>query len=337
MEKVMQCLVDELRESGNDNRFYEILRFLAEDKLKALKNGDSEAREFTRRSLMQNVVGGSEYIEKDPSRWLPKGGLEKYLAGKMPSLSRRLRSMGLKQRPAIITVNESGGNGLQKGYSLSVEPLTEENSEQTNYQLEESVEYCRSSAGEVRPSFLINWIFTNGELRNNSFRGFWLVTFVLVLMIIQLLYLTAGVYGLTIENRSLSMKDLVQLSIFAGTTYLLWRQFCEPWVKVVDHRVTSAPISLLRWNESTAQIEMHVDSERIQWTRFVRFTADCPICKGRIEVKQGKPDHRIPLVGRCIESPFAHVFSFDRTLLRGFYIGPPRVHSENERKNIPLS
>ena len=46
--------------------------------------------------------------------------------------------------------------------------------------------------------------------------------------------------------------------------------------------------------------------ERSRWTRLVRFSADCPLCGSNIELRQGKPDHTLPLVGRCIESPHAH-------------------------------
>lgn len=33
---------------------------------------------------------------------------------------------------------------------------------------------------------------------------------------------------------------------------------------------------------------------------------------------------RLPLVGRCGESPYAHVFSFDRVRLKGTYLGPDK-------------
>ena len=35
----------------------------------------------------------------------------------------------------------------------------------------------------------------------------------------------------------------------------------------------------------------------------------------------GKPDQKAPLVGRCREAPHAHVYSFDRVTLRGYFLG----------------
>ena len=38
-------------------------------------------------------------------------------------------------------------------------------------------------------------------------------------------------------------------------------------------------------------------------------------------VHYGKPDQKAPLVGRCREAPHAHVYSFDRVTLKGFFLG----------------
>ena len=63
--------------------------------------------------------------------------------------------------------------------------------------------------------------------------------------------------------------------------------------------------------------------DNLKWIRLVRYTADCPLCGGKIELASGRPEHKLPLVGRCTESPHYHVFTFDRMLCRGTYIGPP--------------
>ncbi|MOA46942.1 hypothetical protein D3C78_1695210 [compost metagenome] len=91
---------------------------------------------------------------------------------------------------------------------------------------------------------------------------------------------------------------------------------------MVDERVVKAPAALLSFWEDPAELEMHRDSEKQQWTRFVRFSGDCPLCSGRVLLMPGKPEFRFPLVGRCSESPYAHVFSFDRARLSGVYLGP---------------
>lgn len=103
--------------------------------------------------------------------------------------------------------------------------------------------------------------------------------------------------------------------------WFIWANFYAPWWRLVDDRVIKAPSALLSILEDSAELEMHRDSEGQQWTRFVRFSADCPICSGRVLLMPGKPDQALPIVGRCIESPYSHVYSFDRVRLSGTYLG----------------
>lgn len=62
---------------------------------------------------------------------------------------------------------------------------------------------------------------------------------------------------------------------------------------------------------------MQQSRERNQLTRITRFKGICPICSAEVVLRIGQPDHNLPLVGRCVESPFAHVYSFDRVLMCG--------------------
>lgn len=62
---------------------------------------------------------------------------------------------------------------------------------------------------------------------------------------------------------------------------------------------------------------MYRDQYKNQITRFTRFVGTCPICTADVVLRKGKPDFSVPLVGRCVESPFAHVYSFDRVTMKG--------------------
>lgn len=74
---------------------------------------------------------------------------------------------------------------------------------------------------------------------------------------------------------------------------------------------------LISFAEDHADLEMYRDKERNQITRVTKFKGTCPICASDVLLKSGKPDQKMPLVGRCVESPFAHVYSFDRVTLKG--------------------
>ena len=76
----------------------------------------------------------------------------------------------------------------------------------------------------------------------------------------------------------------------------------------------------LALNEDEADMEMYrEDGSAI--TRITRFTSTCPICTAPILLEDGKPDQKAPLVGRCREAPHAHVYSFDRVTLKGYFLG----------------
>ncbi len=47
------------------------------------------------------------------------------------------------------------------------------------------------------------------------------------------------------------------------------------------------------------------------------YSAKCSICDGRVEVQGGGLQFPFRLVGRCIESPREHVFSFDHVTRTG--------------------
>lgn len=322
MRDVFQCLVEELQQYPVDSKAYQVLRFMAEDKLRALDNGRNEPLTYERPALMAGVVGANQHVQMNPARWLMAGKLEHYMDSIMPSLSQRLRAAGLNHKPAVRKDNERGGAGKQLTYWLDTEPLDDEYAASTSEIEQLSVRYQRSNTGAIEPSWLFRLIFNKGELKNRSHRGYWLIGSVVFTLLLLALWLGLALFGQVNRSNPLTLGQIINLALLASGAWLVWAQFGLPWIRLVDHRVLKAPLLALSWKEVSAELEMHRDSEGNQWTRFVRFSAECPICSGKIELLPGKPEHRLPLVGRCAESPHAHVYSFDRTQLTGYYIGP---------------
>lgn len=68
---------------------------------------------------------------------------------------------------------------------------------------------------------------------------------------------------------------------------------------------------------------MYRNNDKLNVARITEFTATCPICSGVIELANGRSDQKPPLVGRCKEAPHAHVYSFDRMSMKGYFLGVP--------------
>ncbi|MBF7731106.1 hypothetical protein [Pseudomonas sp. N040] len=321
MLEVMRCLAKELNAMPADSKAHQILKFMVESKLMALEQGREEQLFFERPKLLVAVEGKLRADALDPARWLTNGLLEQFLDSRKVSLLARLRNAGLKHRPVIGSNDSKGGKGIQRTYWLDVEAIPPDELGEQVLDFER-IEYRRTEAGEVKPSWLLRMVFSNGELKNRSGRGLSLLILVLLGMAFWGLYLLAGFWRVSGLSEPITLRQLIEIAFIALCSWFVWKNFFRPWIELVDHRVVKAPQTMLAFGEDEAEIEMHCDSAKNQWTRFVRFTGDCPLCSGRVLLMPGKPEHSLPLVGRCSESPHAHVFSFDRTRLSGVYVGP---------------
>lgn len=318
MLEVMRCLAEEMAQTPANNKAYRTLQFMVQAKLEALEKGRSEPQIFERSSLLLNVEGAVKAKALKPASWLTPALLERHLESRAAALNTRLRKAGLDQMPVIRSVNGEGGRGNELGFWLDVAPLPSEQGEHTLNR----IEYRRTEAGAVKPAWLLCWMFRDGELKNRSWRGLSLFIAVLVGIVLSMIWVFTGLWSISNIDQALTLRQIGVTAFFGVCAWLIWVSFYRPWVRLVDERVVKAPAALLAFWEDSAEIEMHRDSEKQQWIRFVRFSGDCSLCSGRVLLMPGIPEHRQPLVGRCSESPHAHVFSFDRARLEGVYVGP---------------
>lgn len=321
MLDVMRCLQAELNDVPADNKAYRILQFLVQAKLDELGKNIREPQQYTRTALLLHVEGERKGRTLNATTWLQPGLLERFLLSRRSSLCDRLRQAGLEQMPVIRANEGKGGKGNERAFWLDVAPLPDlpEPAEQQSW---EWITYTRTAPGEVRSSLLLRLIFRKGELKNRSWRGVLLLAGIFVGVLLLALWLIAGMWSAAALDQALTMRQLGNVAFLAVASWFIWSNFYAPWWRLVDDRVIKAPVALLSVWEDSAEVEMHRDGDGDKWTRFVRFSGDCPICSGRVLLMPGKPDQTLPLVGRCIESPFAHVYSFDRVRLSGLFIGP---------------
>ena len=127
-------------------------------------------------------------------------------------------------------------------------------------------------------------------------------------------------YSKTLTGREYVIFAFAFLSLSVGA----WRLLAAPLSRLATDRICKA-------NEWWAgfdypnQIELIRRGDRTAYVRFVRFRAMCPICGSEVEVDDGGKAFGGRLIGRCIESPREHLFSFDRVTRSGYPLRRPPI------------
>jgi len=189
-----------------------------------------------------------------------------------------------------------------------------------------SVTYERKAASEIKSSLFTRLFFKKGELKMLSISG---ISLMLLLMLSALLDILIVIYSILVllllsDLPSFKLWQAMVFVVFIPFAYLNWRYFLMPLQSLPQHRVIKAPMFFANINADNTDIEMYRDKDKLNIARVTEFTATCPICSGVIELANGKPDQKVPLVGRCKEAPHAHVYSFDRMTMKGYFLGVSR-------------
>ncbi|WP_201532795.1 hypothetical protein [Psychrobacter ciconiae] len=203
---------------------------------------------------------------------------------------------------------------------------------QENY---DSITYFRAPAAQVKSSLLTKTFFKNGELRIKSIRGG-------LLMVVLLLCFAAEIFIaifsllvlLLLEHlKTFSLWQAMLFVLFIPLPYISLRYFFMPLYSLPYQRVIKAPMFFSNVNSLNADIEMYRGQDGFNIARMTEFTAQCPICSGNIILAKGMPDQRQPLVGRCVEAPHAHVYSFDRMTMKGSFLGVSDYLADKKNEN----
>lgn len=307
MFEALQHLKSHLTENPSRGRSYDILSFMVDQCLARPDN--TEKMTFEAEALLKNCGTFSEK-EMDPKDWIPATNtIRKALSLSQPQQTNQRLKLGY---------SPGGGRGVVSLYWLE---LDSSEALETVNEPSPFLTYRRSPKGSIKPSFAARLFLRDGEMRNLSPRGITLLTSILLGSAFWVAMLGVLLLSLSLREGPVSMGNIVTLVLaFLGFKFG-WEQIYAPWFRVIDDCVVKAPTWVTRIKDDGCELEMF-RHEKHRWTRLVRFSADCPLCGSNIELKTGTPDHKYPLVGRCIESPHAHVYSFDRMTLRGAYLGP---------------
>jgi hypothetical protein len=138
--------------------------------------------------------------------------------------------------------------------------------------------------------------------------------------------LTGGIAILALMS---GVSTNLNWSLLFLAAFIYWI-YLRPLVRLYDSRITMAHPLFYPFNDKDCQVEVLWDSHernedlvRAYNLRLVRYAATCPLCKGKVWLEDGGFQFSNRLVGRCIEEPSEHVFSFDRKLRVGSWLRHP--------------
>jgi hypothetical protein len=320
MREVIQCLIDWINKDPSDEKPHRILRALAQE---SLKKADFE--ECKRRFTADELVAAAEESPKpaDPKKWIDwPGSFSNYWQTKEPQIIEFARQQGLQSYPKPERISTKGGPGNMATFCIRAVPLPEIREEDHVFQEYPEKEgrqlqahYEVASHGAVKPSWLANWLFHDGQIQLKHWHIWLIVGWLFLIGLGTLVFSYVGWFSLSRPQPITTREITLFLTIF-GFPYFVWLGLLRPWVRLFEDRVVLAHEIFLNIKEKPAQYELLRDGD-LRQIRLVRYSAPCPICGATIYLENGAPDYPRRLVGRCYESPREHVFSFDRVTRRG--------------------
>lgn len=323
--QVFQKLQYELANFLRTGKAYECLKVMCSDSIEALQNGHLDQVTFTRWKLKARYEGSSqaayEFDPKDLQKWIDDKKLSIVLNNIIQAEHKPFQDFDYF--PIIRTNETKGGKGNEKFYWLDIEENqknaidTQIDQESDEFSDLDQVEYHRTDPSKIKVALFYKPFFKNGEMKNKSWKGLALITIIFSSMIFWLLFLITVAFILVRQGQNFTSFKVFILFVVVFFMYVLWKyQFVPIW-NLPEHRVIKAPTAFIGLSELDAEMEMYRDKDRNQITRFTKFTGTCPICAADVVLREGRPYQNAPLVGRCVESPFAHVYSFDRVTMKG--------------------
>tara|TARA_B100001179_G_C18603366_1_gene412055 strand:- start:1422 stop:2453 length:1032 start_codon:yes stop_codon:yes gene_type:complete len=317
----------------NETKNQRYLQIMLERRLKSLPKNEGDVYEpdkITRKIIyaIDKNVSLDDIDSKEAQKQINISKIQKYLSDFVRTQmdSEILNRVGYI--PVIQVESSRGGRGNEKTFWLDIEPVElllpsvalEDEDSPEDYS---EIIYVREHNSTIKPSILTRIFFKNGELKMYSLKGLLLTALMLISLLIDILIILFAVLFIIFikDLPSLSLITALIILAFIPFAYMNFIWFFKPLHHLTTHRISKAPLLFANINTDNADIEMYKGADGYRIARITAFTSICPICTASIELADGKPDQKQPLVGRCREAPHAHVYSFDRMTLKGYFLG----------------
>lgn len=213
---------------------------------------------------------------------------------------------------------------IKREYHKNDLNLIFKNKSESNGSINYQVTYQRKEGNHVKPSFIFNLFLKDKKIKMRSVRGisiFILLGSSFFIFIALFLYLILEIIKLFL-NANL---NFITFSIYCMSLIIIYKIFLNFFIPIdnlIHYRIIKAPMFFIGFNVMNAELECYLDADNgYKIYHLIEITSTCPICTAPIILAEGKPDQKAPLVGRCKEAPHAHVYSFDRMTMKGYFLG----------------
>ena len=281
-----------------------VVRALVDESLKKVSRS-GELRRFTDEELC-DAAGVNEFDWRSVRTWWEKRRDEARTF--LGSNDQDGVSLDLKRFPG-------GGRGIKASTGIVVRKLQGALADQRECEGEDaeasgSVRYTFRSSDPIRLSGpWRRWFFSTGEIAVGSTRHALLRWRVMTSAIFILLLSVVFFFDLVLRNRPVETQNLAYLLGIVVIGKFWWQEWRPIYHARLD-RITALPEEWLKDDELPAQLER----KRTRWgevLRLVRYQAVCPICGADVHLGGGVPSDPRRVLGRCIDAPREHVFTFD--------------------------
>lgn len=323
MRELLECFREWLAANRTNANAYALCSALVSESLKRADSRDPEQMEFDAQALAEAASRPEGVQFESAKRLVERAEVIRFVEARRDSLEEFFRSKGFSQ---CLKVERRSPGGRHRAvwylqpYQLATTVESEERPAQPrpaeNQNRPPGIEYDLTPAGAVRPSLFGRVLIGSGSFVTRSARGLlWMTLFLGLIALGVGSALTA--LGFIYVRRPVQTSDLATLVALLGFVWFIWVFLLRPLVWLLDDRIILATEFWVGWKEDTAQLELSKDAEDKTRLQLVRYSAVCPVCSGKVEVRYSPGPNRRRLVGCCAEAPQDHVFSFDRVLRRG--------------------
>ncbi len=336
--------IEILRKTIDDNKdttkYFKILKIIVNEQYKEFKNNNFanyQPYEIERTKLMAKFKGVDEdtITTEDASTFIAIKNIQEklnILTSSDEKTQRQFEEIGLYPK---LANSEDVGRGKVKKIALTfvVTDKIVSNSTADKNHSNFSINYSREDTKNIGISWLMKPFFKESDFKLKTRKGY---IFMSLLALSFLMFISFILLWIVIVYHN-NLKSLNSwFSIFFTFIcifgypiffYMTWYENFLPIHRIIEHKIVKAPSAFLNSDEYNAELEIFRETEEdtknndFAFVRITRYISTCPICSAPIELRTGKPDHNLPLVGRCKEAPHAHVYTFDRMTMKGYFLG----------------
>jgi len=229
---------------------------------------------------------------------------------KRAGIIQHMETKGFDTFPHIDMVNKGGGSGHETRYSIVWRRFDEEPD------IDEVLSRSSIRTG-VLPEGWIQYVCEDVEGISKYLAKGWRIQLIIVMALLAIIFvLYYGGFALTLifdrENTSQIFQLLSSGIILAA---LIWAFFGH-LLTLQSKRIVPLP-SIFQSLDNNHLIELKASKDKAKQPKLVRYSGECPICKGRVIAKSGGLAFFGRIVGKCENAPVEHIFSFDHVTRRG--------------------